>query len=149
MNLLSGLYRSQLHKNLNFYPDSMREYQFSVTWCRNFILSEQLLYVEFFSKTTSDKNWKLSRPYKFGDVLPPSYDFGCTPVQQIVLGDCQAVNLFNFVNLPQPRYCTIRHPILMGVLPLYVIGLQNTTALSVILFLIGDVPPQQKSAKFI
>ena len=45
---------------------------------------------------------------------------GALPSNRIALGDWQAVNLFNFVNLPQPRYryCTIRHPILMGVLPL-------------------------------
>jgi len=43
---------------------------------------------------------------------------GALPSNRIVLGDWQAVNLFNFVNLLQPRYCTIRHPIIMGVLPL-------------------------------
>jgi len=43
---------------------------------------------------------------------------GAFPFNRIALGDWQAVNLFNFVNLPQPRYCIIRHPILMGVLPL-------------------------------
>jgi len=57
---------------------------------------------------------------RFVIVLPPSYDFRCTPVpsNRIALVDWQVVNIFNFVNLPQPRYCTIRHPILMGVLPL-------------------------------
>ena len=43
---------------------------------------------------------------------------GALPSNRIALGDWQAVNLFNFVNLPQPKYCTIRHPILNGVFPL-------------------------------
>ena len=49
---------------------------------------------------------------------------------RIVLGNWEAVNLFNFVNLLQPKYGTIRHPILMGGFPLR-IGLRNKTALSV------------------
>ena len=43
---------------------------------------------------------------------------GALPSNRIALGDWQAVNLFNFVNLLQPKYCTIRHPILNGVFPL-------------------------------
>ena len=43
---------------------------------------------------------------------------GALPSNTIALGDWQAVNLFNFVNLPQPKYCTIRHPILNGVFPM-------------------------------
>ena len=51
---------------------------------------------------------------------------------RIALGDWQAVNLFDLANFLHPKLCTIRQPILPGVFSV-VIGLQNKTALSVIL----------------
>ena len=70
-------------------------------------------------------------------LYPPAYcgleSFCRHPMTSGALGDWQAVNLFNFVNLLQPRYCTIHHPILTGVVIAVVIGLRNKTALSVIL----------------
>ena len=77
-------------------------------------------------------------------LYPPAYcgletfcrhpmTLGALPSNRIALGDWQAVNLFNLANFLHLKLCTIRQPILLGVTPV-VIGLRNTTALSVILF---------------
>jgi hypothetical protein len=43
---------------------------------------------------------------------------GALPSNRIALGDWQAVNLFNLANFPHPKLCTIREPILLGVIPM-------------------------------
>ena len=43
---------------------------------------------------------------------------GALPSNRIALGDWQAVNLLNLANFLHLKLCTIRQPILMGVLPL-------------------------------
>ena len=62
-------------------------------------------------------------------LYPPAYcgletfcrhpmTLGALLSNRIMLGDWQVLNLFDFVNLLQPRYCTIRHPVLNGVFQL-------------------------------
>ena len=70
---------------------------------------------------------------------------GALPSNRIVLGDWQAVNLFNLANFPHPKLCTTYST---GCYPV-LIGLRNTTALSRHPIPTGDVLPQYKSAKFI
>ena len=43
---------------------------------------------------------------------------GALPSNRIALGDWQALNLLNLANFPRPKLCTIRQPILLGVIPL-------------------------------
>ena len=72
----------------------------------------------------------------FGDILPPSYDFGCTPVQQDCawwLASRKPIQFGQFSAsqaLHNPStYSTGCYPVI-----LLSVGLQNTTALSIILF---------------